>query len=234
MSTTPQGTIWWDFDGTLVSRPLMWTEVGLRVLDRHNPRHGVSASALDAALSTGMPWHRPDHAHPELTTADLWWNEVARRYADVFAAFGCHSAITSDMLAAIRGDILDASRYTVFEDVVPALTRATNDGWRNMIVSNHVPELAVIVAGLNLDPFFHTIITSGIVGYEKPHRELFTEALRHVIHGKPVWMIGDNVDADCRPVCSLGMNAILVRNTSTGVFDCEAANLVSALTIIRK
>jgi hypothetical protein len=67
-----RGTIWWDFDGTLVGRPFMWTEAGLRVLDRVHPRHAVSASALTDAISTGMPWQRPGHAHPDVTGSDLW------------------------------------------------------------------------------------------------------------------------------------------------------------------
>ena len=33
---------WWDFDGTLVSRPLMWSEVALRLLERHAPDSGVT------------------------------------------------------------------------------------------------------------------------------------------------------------------------------------------------
>ena len=54
----------------------------------------------------------------------------------------------------------------------------------------------------------------------------------HVRPGETVWMIGDNPDADCRPVCALGMKAVLVRGTRSGQFDCEATGLLEALDLI--
>ena len=45
-------------------------------------------------------------------------------------------------------------------------------------------------------------------------------------------MIGDNPDADCRPVCAMGMKAVLVRGTRSGQFDCEATGLLEALDLI--
>ena len=228
------GTLWWDFDGTLVSRPGMWPEVALRLLDRDRPGHGVSPEMLKHALETGMPWHRPGYAHPDLKTADLWWDAVYHRYAQVFADVGCHPTLPRASLQQLRHDIVDAARYHVFEDVAPALTRAAADGWRNVVVSNHVPELPELMKTLGLDRFFESIVTSGVVGYEKPHRRLFEEALRHTRPGAPVWMIGDNVDADCRPVCALGMRAVLVRTHATPAFEHEAPDLLAALDLIER
>ena len=99
-------------------------------------------------------------------------------------------------------------------------------------MSNHIPELAELVHGLDLTRHFDAIISSGVVGYEKPHRRLFEAALRHVRPGETVWMIGDNPDADCRPVCALGMKAVLVRGTRSGQFEREATGLLEALDLI--
>ncbi len=114
----------------------------------------------------------------------------------------------------------------------PALERVKTAGWRNLIVSNHIPELAELVHGLDLTRHFDAIISSGVVGYEKPHRRLFDAALRHVRAGETVWMIGDNPDADCRPVCELGMGAVLVRGVRPGQFEREAPGLLEALDLI--
>ena len=151
---------------------------------------------------------------------------------EIFAAVGHPSAATAPALAALREDILDASRYVVFDDVIPSLERAKAAGWRNLIVSNHIPELAELVHGLDLTRHFDAIISSGVVGYEKPHRRLFEAALRHVHPGETVWMIGDNPDADCRPVCELGMKAVLVRGARPGQFEREARGLSEALDLI--
>ena len=83
-----RGILWWDFDGTLVSRPMMWSEVAIRLLDRHSPGHAVTREVMDAQVSQGMPWHRIDHAHPELSSPALWWEAVSRRYVEIFG----HSA----------------------------------------------------------------------------------------------------------------------------------------------
>ena len=45
-------------------------------------------------------------------------------------------------------------------------------------------------------------------------------------------MIGDNPDADCRPVCALGMKAVLVRGASPGQFELRGSGAVEALDLI--
>jgi putative hydrolase of the HAD superfamily len=226
------GVLWWDFDGTLVSRPVMWAEVALRLLDREVPDHGVPVESMTALVFAGMPWHRLGHAHPELTSPDLWWAAVFRRYVEVFTELGYPSAASPPALAALRADILDASAYVVFDDVRPALIRARANGWRSLMVSNHVPELEMLVRDLGMAPFFESVVSSGVVGYEKPHARLFEAALRQTGPARPVWMIGDNPDADCSPVCAIGHQAVLVRSPVAGAFERQAADLNAALDLI--
>jgi FMN phosphatase YigB (HAD superfamily) len=95
-----------------------------------------------------------------------------------------------------------------------------------------VPELESLVSALGLTPFFDSIVGSAVVGYEKPHPLLFEEALRRTGADRPIWMIGDNANADCAPVCAIGHNAVLVRNTAIGTFEWHAADLLSALHLI--
>jgi putative hydrolase of the HAD superfamily len=227
-----RGVLWWDFDGTLVSRPMMWAEVAIRLLDRYSPGHTVTREVMDAEVSKGMPWHRIDHAHPELSSPGLWWEAVYRRYVGIFDTLGVPAAADPAAFAELRSDILNPARYHVFDDVVPALSRAVANGWRNLIVSNHVPELESLVSDLGLSPLFESIVGSGLVGYEKPDRRLFDEALRRSGTSRPIWMIGDNASADCAPVCSMGNNAVLVRHSAIGAFERHAGDLLGALDII--
>ena len=104
-------------------------------------------------------------------------------------------------------------------------------GWRHVIVSNHVPELADVVAGLWISAFFADVITSGLVGYEKPHAHMFEAAMHSAIPGAPIWMIGDNVDCDCHPVAAFGAKAILVR-TAAPSFERHAVDLWQAARLI--
>ena len=102
---------------------------------------------------------------------------------------------------------------------------------RHVIVSNHVPQLADIVAGLGIRAFFADVITSGLVGYEKPHARMFEAAVRCAIPGAPIWMIGDNAECDGHPVRAFGANAILVR-AAAPTFERHAQNLWQAARLI--
>jgi HAD superfamily hydrolase (TIGR01549 family) len=157
---------------------------------------------------------------------------VSHRYVEIFEALGLPGVATTPAFDELRNDILDADRYVVFDDVVPALRRAAAGGWRNLIVSNHVPELESLVSALGLTPLFDSIVGSGVVGYEKPHPLLFEEALRRTGALRPIWMIGDNANADCAPVCAMGHGAVLVRSTAIGRFERHADGLLGALDLI--
>jgi putative hydrolase of the HAD superfamily len=106
------------------------------------------------------------------------------------------------------------------------------DGWQHVIVSNHVPELHTIVDALGLAAYFKGVVSSAIVGFEKPNPRIFQHALQMTAPDLPVWMIGDNVTADCLSVGSFGIRAILVRN-ETAEFAPRARDLYTASAVIR-
>jgi putative hydrolase of the HAD superfamily len=227
-----RGTIWWDFDGTLTSRPFMWAEAASRIVRTVAPERECPDASLVRALDEGMPWHRPDRAHPELTTAEEWWQCVFRRYVEVFRELGLPEATTTKALDAIRRDILTSHRYSVHAEVDAVLSRLGELGWRQVMVSNHVPELSELVEGLGLARHFAAIVTSGIVGYEKPHPRMFEVARTHTIPDKPVWMIGDNLVVDCLSVASFGVQAILVRVRADPPYERQAEDLWGALRLV--
>jgi putative hydrolase of the HAD superfamily len=224
-----RGTIWWDFDGTLVSRPSMWSDAARRLIERASIACADLPGPLLTVLNNGMPWHR--RAHPELSTPELWWASVFATYADGLSRCGWSHLATPAAFDALRSDILDARAYSLFDDVVPVLTSLSAARWRHVIVSNHVPELDDIVAGLGIRASFADVITSGRVGYEKPHAHMFEAAVRCAIPGAPIWMIGDNPNCDCHPVRAFGANAILIRASAPAV-ERHAANLWEAARLI--
>ena len=228
--TSRKGMIWWDFDGTLVATRPRWSEAAHQLLTAVVPNHRLLHADFGKVFSSGFPWHGPNYAHPELDKED-WWESIHSLYSEAFHKLGYPEAADPTILANLRAIILASDAYIVFADVAPVLSSLSAKVWRHIIVSNHVPELPEVVAALGLNTHFDEVLTSGIVGYEKPHPQMFQTALSYTRSDEPIWMVGDSVEADCRPGVAAGAQAILVRRPSAA-FLPYAADLWEVLKLI--
>lgn len=221
------GLILWDFDGTLAERPGMWRACLVETLDASEPGHSVSPESLTPFLRDGFPWHRADVAHLELCSPDAWWNAVGELLARAYEGVGFEPRRAAELAALARKRYVDpAVAWRLFDDTIPALEALAGRGWRHVVLSNHVPELEAIVHGLGLAGLVERVFSSAVTGYEKPHREAFASALRVRRDGEPVWMVGDNPEADFEGARRAGLDAVLVR--SNGVTLPEAAERILA------
>jgi putative hydrolase of the HAD superfamily len=226
------GVILWDFDGTLAYRPGMWRGCLIEVLDEHAAGHGVDADQLRPFLRDGFPWHRPEVAHPELCQPDAWWRQIEVLLAGAYEGVGIGSDEARELAGRVRGRFVDASRgWRLFDDTLPALGRLRSEGWRHVVLSNHVPELPALADGLGLSPLIDEVHTSAVTGYEKPNRRAFELALESCGRPNEVWMVGDNPVADVAGAEAVGIPAILVRSEASGV-PRHAPDLHEAASII--
>jgi putative hydrolase of the HAD superfamily len=217
------GVVIWDFDGTLAARPGLWSTCLLEVLDEHVPGHRASRDELRAALRDSFPWHRAEEPHLELCEADAWWAALDPVLRRAFGVAGVEAARHADLTRAFGTRFVDGSvGWEVFADTRPALKATAEAGWRNVILSNHVPELAALVYALGLSDLVEDVFSSALIGYDKPHPEAFRHALRAC--GEPArrWMVGDNPVADVRGAQTVGIPALLIR-TEGGESDALAA-----------
>ncbi|MFL5960792.1 MAG: HAD family hydrolase [Gaiellaceae bacterium] len=203
----------WDFDGTLAHRrgETGWSILLAETLDAEEPGHGHSADTFRPHLREGFPWHRPEIAHPELCEPDAWWGSVRPVLARAYEAAGYLPARSLELADAARRLYVDpAVGWALFDDTLPALERLAEGGWTHAIVSNHVPELRQIVAGLGLEKSVALVSCSAETGYEKPHAQAFASVLDRVRPAE-AWMVGDNVVADVFGAEAVGLPAVLVR-----------------------
>jgi len=222
----------WDFDGTLAWREGLWAGCVLEVLDEHSRDHGVTLDRLRAALRGRFPWHAPDKPHLELRGADAWWEPIERVIAVALGDVGVEARQARALAPAVRERFIDGSRgWQAFEDTAPALAAASDAGWRNVVLSNHVPELSSLVVALGLDELIEEVFTSALIGYEKPHPEAFRLVLRACGSPDRVWMIGDNIEADVRGAEAVGVPAILVRTPGDGVRRADGLDEAVALIL---
>lgn len=78
--------------------------------------------------------------------------------------------------------------------------------YRLAVVSNFTGNLGPCLEELDLMRYFSAVADSGRVGVTKPDPRLFRHALESLgAKSEPVWMVGDNFEADIRPAASLGM-----------------------------
>lgn len=216
--------ILWDFDGTLAYRPKEWRGCLVEVLDEYEPGNGISSEAIRPHLQDGFPWHQPDRPHPELSDPEIWWAKVQSILTTGLQAEGMSHERSEEITRLFRLRYIDGSvAWKLSPDVASVLSRLADHGWRNVILSNHVPELSAIVDGVGLGAFVDDVISSVNVGYEKPHPAIF--ALARELSGDP--------QADIEGTRATGIPALLVQHPDRPV-TLGALSLVQAEEIIRK
>lgn len=94
---------------------------------------------------------------------------------------------------------------------MPVLESLRQRNWTHVILSNHVPELSLIVQHLGLNRYVHQIFNSAQTGYEKPHPMAFKLVQMSLDKAEQLWMIGDNPVADIAGAEAANIPAILVR-----------------------
>jgi putative hydrolase of the HAD superfamily len=188
----------------------------LQALDRHCPDHGLCREDIHPRIVGIFPWNSPEIAHPELNRPERWWARMLENLTGVFRELG-YDGRAAALAQTTRLVYTDATSFELFPDTVPVLEALRDAGWRHIILSNHVPELHNLVRELGVLPLFDEIISSALIGYEKPHPRVFEIGLEAVGEAEEVWMVGDNPVADVEGAEALGIPAILVRREG----DCE-------------
>lgn len=235
------GTVLWDFDGTLGLRAAsvhgvrgaLWAPCLVEVLDAHEPDHDIDTETIRPHLRDGFPWHRPDEPHPHLCDPDAWWAHVNQFFARAFEAVGIDSVRARCLAVHVRPHYVNPSCWSLYPETLSVLQKLRSLGWRHVLLSNHVPELESIVTALGLADLVDATLTSALTGYEKPHPGAFEAARRVAGNPSDVWMVGDNPDSDVRGAEAVGIPAILVRGQRKDGIQHHAADLEGAATIIQ-
>lgn len=205
----------WDFDGTLGYRQGMWSQALFDVLREHHPTCAVTRDDIRPFLREGFPWHQPQVSHVELATPEQWWVELEAVLMHAYVGVGCSLPVARHLALLAHHKYLEKSQWFLYADAISTLKTLSTLGWEHAVLSNHVPELSEIVDAVGLTPYIRTIFSSALTGYEKPHPQAFLQALDLLGHPQPVWMIGDNIEADVLGAQGVGIPAILVRKEDT-------------------
>lgn len=224
-----RGTLIWDFDGTVATRNFSWDGAFLTALEATNPGHGVTNDDLLREFRAGFPWHAADDEAVERVDTAMWWARMEAFFIRVFDNLGFGNDATA-LAQAVHEQAVRYDDYVLIPDAIPTLAACQEDGWNQVILSNHMPDLPNMVQGLGLGPFISQTFTSASMGFSKPHPQIFKKALAALPSRENVWMIGDSYEADIVGAESVGLPGILVRSAK-GLHTREAADLTEAMRI---
>ncbi len=113
-------------------------------------------------------------------------------------------------------ELLGPESLAVFPEVPQVLGLLKKAGYPTAVVSNWQHGLGNFCRELGLDRFFEHIVASAEVGSQKPDREIFRKACRH-LQSVPdtVLHVGDNPVDDLQGARGAGFQAVLVRRNSS-------------------
>ncbi|PZF55274.1 haloacid dehalogenase [Curtobacterium sp. MCSS17_008] len=217
--------VFWDFDGTLAFRDGLWSSALASALISVAPGLSPTAENFRVSLTDGFPWHEPETVRA-VESASEWWDALQPLFRSAYANAGVHPGTADEAIAQIPGEFYRPSAWTLAGDAVTALRSTEQAGYRNVILSNHAPELPVLVTALGLGPMVDTTVTSALVGAEKPNPRIFRHALQLTGAGEDVWMVGDNPVADIDGARAVGIRAIYVGDGRT--LTDSAAEIIAA------
>jgi len=202
--------ILWDFDGTLAYRTGKWAGALADVVAELCPELEISEAALRPHLKQGFPWQAPETIRPAGRPAAAWWAAMAPVFARAFAAVGVPAAHVPEMVPRVRAQFLKIDRWAPADGAAESLQALADSGWAQAIVSNHVPELRMLVDALGLGAQMEAVVTSASLGVEKPN-PAFLRAVRERLDIAPdSWVVGDSLSADIAMAHAGGLYALHV------------------------
>jgi len=119
----------------------------------------------------------------------------------------------------------------LYPDVEPTLQTLAADGYALGLISNAPADTKKAVTALGLTKYLGTVVISGVVGYSKPHPEIFRIALREagVSAGEAVH-VGDLYEADVVGARRAGIEGILIdRDNFYPTLDCPRVRSLSGV-----
>lgn len=101
--------------------------------------------------------------------------------------------------------------YRVFPDVMPALARLKAAGIKRAVISNADADVTALCTRLAFASEMDVIVTSALIGYEKPDRRTFEAALAATrTEPADTLHIGDQPKSDISGALAIGMRAALI------------------------
>jgi putative hydrolase of the HAD superfamily len=168
----------------------------------------VDEAAADAAMRAEIAFYRAhmDEAVDAAALSDLR-DRCARVVREALGLRGVPHP-------AVRAALLEALKFTPFDDVPGALAALRARGVRLVVVSNWDVSLHEVLARTGLAGLVDGAVSSAEVGAAKPDPAPVRRGLELAGVGpRDAWLVGDTPDADVRAAQAAGVRPVLLDRT---------------------
>jgi len=134
----------------------------------------------------------------------FWW----MFYSQLLSEIGLEDDALRDQLVA---SIRDSGNWDTIRPGTAAQLHAIGKRYRVAVISNADGKIEDVLSRCGIASCFHTITDSGLIGYEKPHPEIFRQALQSMnADPEESLYVGDVYSVDYLGATGAGMKAILM------------------------
>lgn len=220
----------WDFDGTLTVPDPRWRDIIIDSLGLDLAGDDGLLQKIRACMYPEYPWNTPDEDHAAYR-GEAAWKYLEDHFYRGLVECGIPPGAARAAAGTVRPAIKRAERYRLYDDAVDTLRYVKEHGAVNVLLTNNYPDLYDIIDALGLTEYFDEMIISGVVGFNKPRREIF-ELAKAKYPGAEFYMIGDSVNADILGGKQCGMRTVLVHRGHSEHADCCFDDLQSIRTLL--
>lgn len=158
-------------------------------------------------------------------------------YRSVNARLVEHLGLPSDEVALddIHASFEREVVYRPYPEALRALKTLKARGYHTGVVSNFSHRLPKMLRDLGLAPYLDTVTYSFEAGAEKPHPNIFRNALARA--GAPperVLMVGDSYEADYLGARQVGLHAVLLCREGPAPHPCPSIHTLDDLQTVLK
>ena len=159
---------------------------------------------------------------------DAFWIEYHR-----VVLAGCATDPAAEQHAeAVYRRFTAALGWRVYDDVRPSLVALRRRGVALGVISNWTGDLEDVLRRIDLHDAFDFVIDSAHFGHEKPHPDIFAEAVRRAaVPAGAAMHVGDSVEHDVEGALRAGLRPVLIDRAGKHA-TFSAAPRVSSLTDI--
>lgn len=204
--------ILWDFDGTLGYRTGNWEAAIFELTDDKIKKTEETLGMVSNMLQTGFPWHEPQKNFVSIIHRTDWWEFVKPRFVAIFRAlgYGMDEAIAKAALIPEQYGRFD--KWKLYQDAIPGLQEVSRQNWKNVLVTNNIPEFPAILKRLHIETFFEAVFVSALTGFNKPNPLILNGLLDTIPKNSKIVVVGDRVESDLVFANEIHAEGILVRS----------------------